>query len=483
VFGNGIERSCWVGFLLLCGCGSSPTPSASEFAATHEDLLDPQTCKTCHEQQFDDWSGSMHAYASDDPLFLAMNQRGQREAQLGDFCVKCHAPVALSEGKTTDGLNLSGLSPSLKGVTCFFCHSVDDVQGTHDNPLHLSSDARMRGEITDPVKNAVHASAYSPLHDRSQLGSSNLCGSCHDIVNGHGAALERTYSEWQESVFSHAPGGSTCGQCHMDQSKALQPVAPGGPPRRSHAHSLPGVDLALTEFPQIDAQKQLVQDSLDTTLQSALCVSGIAPAQWLTVILDNVSAGHHWPSGATQDRRAWVEVNAYQGDHVIYQSGAVEPDGSGASDADLWLLKDCMFDAAKRPVRMFWEAATSAGNLLPGQLTFDMSDVRFYQTHIYRRFPLVDQLPAAPDRVTLQVHLSAVAPEVIDDLIASGDLEARYRGAVPSLLVGKPLEWTAATVTEQFVDATVPTSCVSQGGLRATADKVAATALPAGCSP
>ena len=39
----------------------------------------------------------MHAYAAEDPVFLAMNARGQRETKgaLGDFCVKCHAPMAV----------------------------------------------------------------------------------------------------------------------------------------------------------------------------------------------------------------------------------------------------------------------------------------------------------------------------------------------------------------------------------------------------
>ena len=50
----------------------------------------------------------MHAFASRDPVFRAMNQRGQRETngELGDFCVKCHAPMAVLDKQTTDGLNL-----------------------------------------------------------------------------------------------------------------------------------------------------------------------------------------------------------------------------------------------------------------------------------------------------------------------------------------------------------------------------------------
>ena len=39
-------------------------------------MLDPATCQSCHPTHVRDWSGSMHAYASDDPVFVAMNARG-----------------------------------------------------------------------------------------------------------------------------------------------------------------------------------------------------------------------------------------------------------------------------------------------------------------------------------------------------------------------------------------------------------------------
>lgn len=75
---------------------------------TIEELRDPGTCGECHPDHFREWSGSMHAYAAVDPVFIAMNARGQEKTDgaLGDFCVKCHAPVAVELGLTTDGSNL-----------------------------------------------------------------------------------------------------------------------------------------------------------------------------------------------------------------------------------------------------------------------------------------------------------------------------------------------------------------------------------------
>src|SRR5688500_7999428 len=83
-----LKSSRYVFFLFLAQCseGGDPPPFVDagrdvlQPTYTIEQLKDPDTCKTCHEKHYREWSGSMHAYASDDPLFLAMNERGQRQA-------------------------------------------------------------------------------------------------------------------------------------------------------------------------------------------------------------------------------------------------------------------------------------------------------------------------------------------------------------------------------------------------------------------
>src|SRR5689334_14642857 len=143
----------------------------------------PETCQTCHPNHYTEWSGSMHAYASDDPVFLAMNARAQRENQVGDFCVRCHAPLAVREGMTQDGLNLASLPPAMKGVTCYFCHATQSVTDTHNNPLVLATDQSLFGPFSDPVAGTPHVALYSPYLDSVQTQSAAACGSCHDIVN------------------------------------------------------------------------------------------------------------------------------------------------------------------------------------------------------------------------------------------------------------------------------------------------------------
>jgi hypothetical protein len=512
--------------VVLGAAGCSPSPgheaggpdATAPVYATRDVLLDPATCRECHEGHYDDWAKSMHAYASDDPVFLAMNARGQRETDggLGNFCIECHAPMAVRDGKSTDGLNLGSLPPQYKGVTCYFCHSIDAVADLHNAQVALSGDLAMRGEINDPLANGVHASAASSYQTGETPEGAAACGSCHDIVvRDTDAAIERTYAEWSHSAFSTATG-ATCIQCHMTPSAAMQPAAmvPNAPLRTVHAHDFPAVDSVFVTSAAGDGdggagesgsgaspdggdedgggERAVVAQTLNGgVIAGALCVTG---AGGVRVILDGVGVGHGWPSGAVQDRRAWVEVVAYQGGNVVYQSGVVgygESPTAVANDPDFWLLRDCMFDAQGQQVNMFWQAASTEGNELPALATFNALDPSFYATHIEQRFPRSgNPVPAYPDRVTMRLRLQPIGVDVLQDLVASGDLDADVIAEMPTFdvsLTGPAgpamLEWTpSATVVYENSDDGTPGTCVGTTGFNVNATRTPAT-NPTKCSP
>ena len=316
-----------------------------------------------------------------------------------------------------------------------------------------------------------------------------MCGACHDIVTPHGAELERTFQEWKQSVFSTLPSGATCAQCHMNRGATDAPIAKfeKSPPRRLHSHRQVGVDLALTDFPERDIQKQKVEELLASTLQSALCVKQIGPQASLRVIVDNVAVGHSFPSGSGQDRRVWFEVIAYQNGAPIYQTGVVK-DGELAvdtmSDPDRWLIRDRIYDKQKKEVHMFWDAACFDSNLLPAQVTFDTLDPRFYKTHVYTAFPAgAALLNGTPDRVTLRIRIQPVGLDILDDLIASKDLDPSFRAAMPTIDVGPILEWTPAEATKKYFDSdNLPVSCVTKSNLNVAADKYPAPTYSMKCN-
>ncbi len=493
VFPHGcLARTVTLALAVGLGVACSSTDASAPSTLSVEQLMDPATCAECHSKQYAEWSGSMHAYASKDPLFVALNQRAQDAGKVGSLCVTCHAPMALHTGATSDGTNLAQLPARLQGVTCYACHDVSSVTLTHNNASKLGDDTTMRGAIVDTIPSTAHQSGYSSLHDRSQLDSSKLCGSCHDVLNGHGVAVERSFAEWQSSAFA-AANGSTCGQCHMAKSPERGPIAnvPGAPDRDRHSHEFPGVDLALTDFPQASAQRAAVQTFLDTTLQTALCVRGRGKASSVVVVADNVASGHKWPSGAAQDRRAWFEVAAFAAGSEIYRSGAVAPgtDPDPTLDPDLWLISDCMLDKNGARVPSLWDAKTIDSNLIPGQLTFDKSAPEYYQTHVTRTFPKdpLASLSAFPERATLDVHLQPFPVQFFDDLFSNpealgldADGVAALRAQLVPLSVGAELVWTAEAAADTahggltYIDQGIPMACVTTTGMNAQADKVPA---------
>ena len=443
-------RRTWLSWVLVvaagaaAGAGSGCTSSnpAPKPSGTRAEMIAPHTCANCHEDHFNQWSQSMHAQAADDPVFLAMNARGQRETKgkLGTFCVQCHAPMAVRDGKTKDGLNLASLDPTYKGVTCYFCHSIDSTDadaGKNNASVHIADDLVMRGDFSDPADNPVHASMYSKFQDRYQPESAVMCGACHDIESPAGGAIERTFAEWSATPFATKNAETCSGDgCHMTASAKPRLIATGGTKLRPfHEHDFPAVDVPLQANPPA-AQVQAVEDALNNnSVQGALCVTDQGG---IRVILDTTKIGHDWPSGAAQDRRAWTEVEAFGADgSMIYSSGVVPPGGSvtdlAATDQDLWLLRDCMFDSQGKETHNFWEAKTVSGYELPALLTFDPTAAAFYNNHIGQTFPRANSASPTlryPARVTLRVRIQPVGLDVLNDLVASGDLDAGPDGAL-----------------------------------------------------
>jgi len=299
------------------------------------------------------------------------------------------------------------------------------------------------------------------------------------------------------------------------------PVGKGGALRGLLLHAVLAVDagngavLGLVDAPvrnrsggkvksrrsRTTAQKES-QRWLDGTVRAG---EALAAARSITGVSDRESdiyelfaaprpAHVHLLVRAAQDRRLWVEINAYKDGKSIYQSGAV-PEGAGptelTSDPDFWLFRDCLFDADGHETHDFWNATTYESNSLPGQLTFDPSDRDFYRSHVYQFFPrrTGQMLSDYPDRVTMRVQLEAFPRDLFDDLFASpadhgltNDQVAAMRAKLPRFTIGKELEWTPAAVADTahggqtyYEMNIIPVDCVTNTAMAASADKVPAT--------
>jgi len=455
---------------------SEPLPPG---ALTREQLRDPETCKGCHPIHYREWSGSMHAYAARDPVFLAMNRRGQREThgELGDFCINCHAPMAKLDELTKDGLNLEQLPDINRGVSCYFCHNVNSVEGDHNAKVKLANDTTMRGPIRDPLQPSAHRAEFSDLFEARNPKSSALCGGCHDIVTPNGVHLERTFKEYKDGIFSKSASGDpppvdSCVGCHMPGRQEFAATAPAGVgPRTIHEHLWPGIDVPLIDFPNREAMRSAVEDCQLGVASISFFTLEVTPPDLFTFQIET-NAGHNQPSGSSQDRRMWLEFLAYDADGKLLEKvssgniadGEVEerPKGDPKHDPHLLMFRDRIYDADGKPVHMFWEAAKSKAypdgyesNVLPVATT----------TYIEGKRAVVKQYRASgpdgrlPARVTARLRIRPIGMDVLHDLVESGDLDPAIVAEMPTLSFGAQLEWTPARGLMKPISADVVSDC------------------------
>ncbi len=428
----------WIAAAVAGGC-------VAERPLATEAMMDPAACEPCHPDHYREWAGSMHAYASDDPMFRVLNDRLQRDTDgaAGSFCIGCHAPMAVRTGATVDGTDLDDVPRRLQGVTCYFCHVIDAVEAPHNGSLRLATDDVMRGRYADSLRTPAHESAHSPFLDGRTRSASDACGSCHDVVTPAGVHLERTYAEWQESIFGQdGPAHLSCGACHMPGRDAPIAAVEGAAVRRFHGHAMPGVDVALSRWPETDGQHAAIRAELAPTLKPRLCVMPGPGGLQMEVQLDNIGAGHKWPSGVTHARRAWVEVRAFAGDDVVYETGVVAPDEPvlGRDDPDLWAMRSVLYDGDGNEVALPWLATSSESELLGAAVTLDPTDPGFFHSSS-RTYAVISAVPVT--RVTMAVHLRPVGLDLVDALVATEGLDPSVRDAVPTFTATPTqLEWT-----------------------------------------
>jgi hypothetical protein len=368
---------------------------------------------------------------------------GQRETngQLGDFCVKCHSPIGVLSGETAvrfdgDGGYVQptrGLSkPAMDGVSCVACHSITKVNTAANADFELATDGVRRATIMDPDENPVHESEYSALLSRSEM-----CGSCHVVVNPNRVALERTHIEWVQSIFA---GSRSCQDCHMPKRQGVAAVGHGK--RTVHEHAFVGVDVSLLpgdEFPGYDEQRDKTRSLLEQS--ATLSARAVPGAKRLELEIVNL-AGHALPSGATADRQMWVElVVTDEAGNVSLESGTLDENGDlrvsdphrttrpGTDPLLLLYGQEMLFDpklvdpSSTEPVRavdFLWEPNAEKSHLIPPSVTdrptFDLS-----------------ALPSGSYKAELRLLFRSFPPHVLRRLEEVARLDAAVRDRVPTV--------------------------------------------------
>lgn len=370
--------------------GTSDTKIDGTLAQLHGDLTQytPAQCGQCHKQHYEDWRGSMHAYAAKDPMFLAMLAKGVHDTKgkIDQFCVQCHTPNASKLGLTKVTQDSTGAHKMLvdlkkhnfgHGVQCTTCHTTKSVESTLNAKFTMDVNTIFGPTGGNAASQMAHKTAASAL-----LVRSTMCGSCHNVVNPKGALLESTFSEWYASDFNGDTPATTkrCQDCHMPTYKG--PIVVDGPVKTLHRHTFVGVDQALIpNFPYKKEQaalvKKLLQDCAKLKIERKPNVEGKVA---LFVSVTSYNNGHNLPSGSTADRQVWVhlEVKDSAG-KMLFESGMLDKNGdlmdripghSVTPNGDPFLLMfgQFLFDDKGNHVNFPWEASRTKDNLLePGQ--------------------------------------------------------------------------------------------------------------------
>jgi len=369
-------------------------------------MLNPLECMSgCHNaydedhhiEPWDTWAGSMMANAARDPVFWAALDVANNDVPgIGEFCLRCHAPVAWLNGRANagsdpdlvgdaDGCGLIGPidtdEADFSGLTCHLCHrmTVNDNPPAGQETVYFENgdfwidddvcegyfEPCRRGPYDYPsLPEAPHAWAHSDYHV-----SNDICGNCHNVTNpledlldSEGAStgvkfpIERTFKEWQSSDYSQVAGMDfqSCSSCHMPDADA-DPVYASGMMLVNRTGDLPIHQFAggntwiprllKGEYPTLGSQRggefdATVSLAMDMLQNRSALVEVSVPATAVGgsdlevgVKVTNLS-GHKLPTGYGEGRRMWLHVVARDGKGAQIWESAAYDGGSGVLTID-----------------------------------------------------------------------------------------------------------------------------------------------------
>jgi hypothetical protein len=351
-----------------------------------------------------------------DPVFqglVALQREQRRSADSDAFCVQCHSPLGLRSGAIQPGFGFDELSAvASEAVSCEVCHRTSEVRRPFNAGLFIEQDGYLRGPIVEPA--APHGARFSPLFTESLL-----CASCHDVRSVGGLTLESPYAEWLRSPA--AAEGVTCQSCHMPSYSGQ--AAPG-------FDSLQRQELHRHTFV---ATLPLARDEPHCADPGQLCSAAVVRAkldaasrsEWeLSVDVENRVTGHNFPTGSAFFREAWIAIEVWSGDELIYQSGALDEEGMLGDlrnadvrrpDPSLVVFHDTLLDEAGQPTLYPWRAESRETHALePGETkrvvyrgSYERHDELRAEVRLrYRKFSarLVREIGMAELEATLQVY-------------------------------------------------------------------------------
>ena len=334
------------------------------------------------------WRASMMGNSARDPYWQAAVRREVMDhptssAAIEDSCATCHMPMARvhaamrgAQASVFDNLAAAPADPATSelardGVSCGLCHQIrGDNFGASSSfsggfrieaPPSASAAPVFGPFEVDRGRQRVMQSAtdFVPTSS-SHVQQSEFCATCHTLythaLNSAGEEIGRLpeqvpYLEWQHSEYRNA---RSCQDCHMPAVAGDAPITSvlGQPRSGVSRHTFEGANAYMLRMLNkyrgelgVTASSQELESAAGRTIEFLRTQSAQLAVEATQVYADRLSfdvvvrnlAGHKFPT-AYPSRRAWLHVVARNAaGAILFESGALQPDGSitgNANDSD-----------------------------------------------------------------------------------------------------------------------------------------------------
>ncbi len=255
--------------------------------------LSAESCGQCHREIYEEWKGSIHAHAYEDPFFQAYWKKDKNIW----VCLNCHTPLEnqqptlikeIPRGRVEQAVQAPNprYDPAYQreSVTCAACHVRDGV---------------IHGPYEDSA--APHPTRFDP-----GFRTARICSRCHNVVSGpaqfYNVGPCGTYAEYEGKFFMQERG-YICQSCHMPEVD--RSVAEGGPIRRGRRHLWRG-----------GHDPDMIKQAIAVEVKADPVTPGPRADMGFQLTLINAGAGHKIPTG-DPDRHFTVEFEVQDASHRV----------------------------------------------------------------------------------------------------------------------------------------------------------------------
>ncbi len=346
--------------VLFTATGTALASTPTAHGQLSSDLFTDSTkCAQCHAIIHNQWEGTMHYNAYEDPFYQKefMVASNDTAGIVDIFCSRCHTPIGVVSGEIPpkDGSQLSDIAR--QGVQCDFCHVISDSNGTGNAPFVVSPGNTKWGPF-DNSKSAYHGSEYLELYTNSEY-----CGMCHDVIHPiNGLVIDDTYTVWKEGAY--AKEGVMCQDCHMTPGITKFEANPGragsSAQKREHisTHDIVGGNAFVTKILGEEKYSKMAVERLEKAATLNIDAPEIAQRGdnvSVNISITNSGAGHKIPTGVSEIRQMWLAVSVKdRNGKEVYNTGQIDDSGTIVNARKVY--NTILGDAQEQPTLSFWLA-------------------------------------------------------------------------------------------------------------------------------